>query len=90
MTEVVITSRFINETSVITSDKLYERIWKNVYNLAHVPTTGSSKHVPDSVIARYGKEIRTILIAPFLVVHHYDQERNACIVLGLMFQRQAY
>lgn len=89
MTSIILSDRFINDLSMVESDRVYQYIKDDVTRLEHIPHLGNSRDVPQSIKEAYGSDIRVIPVSPFLIVYEYDKQCDLCDVKGLIPQRQA-
>jgi plasmid stabilization system protein ParE len=80
--KVRLTEDFINDLSLIYSEKLFEQIVDILHGLQHFPDMGSAD-VRSSLIKRFGSGIRKIGVSTFVII--YRHTGNSIEVLALVY-----
>ena len=65
-------------------DRVFEKIVQAARNVADFPEMGSPL-VRESIVKRYGEELRQIPASTFLIVYRYVYGENAGDVLALVY-----
>ena len=57
-------------------------------SLAVIPEMGS-KNLPESIISKYGDDVRKLVVPPFLVLYELLED-DRVLILGVMHNQAAY
>ena len=77
-----ISDEFVYGLASVYSDRVLEQIRKNVEMLADLPEIGSA-NVRPSLVERYGKGIRKLVVSTFVIEYRY--ENGVVDVLSLVY-----
>lgn len=86
MNEVVFADEFIDALAGVTSDRIYRRVLAVVSSLAAMPELGSPDVRP-SIVARFGANVRKLVVGPFDIFYIYDARAGEIHVDALVHQR---
>ena len=87
MYEIRYTEAFIEDAASVSLESKRHEIRRRVEQLASFPEMGSA-NLPESIRARYGSDVRKLVVNPFLVI--YEVSDDAVEMLGIVHQRAAW
>ena len=88
MPELRYTEQFIEDASSIRLDSKRREVRRRIEQLLDFPEIGSA-NLPDSIVKRFGSDVRKLIIDPFIVVYEFDRTADAVNILALIHQRAA-
>ncbi|MEG1561338.1 MAG: hypothetical protein RR323_02920 [Raoultibacter sp.] len=86
--ELRITAEFVEDTTHIYSERVFNRVYDDIDKLRFVSELGS-RNVPSSVLQRYGEKARKLVMSSFDIIYTYDKSANIIEVKALVHQRNA-
>ena len=89
MPEIRYAEQFIADAQSIRLASKREEVKRRVEQLADFPEIGSA-NLSESIVERYGPNVRKLVVNPFLVVYEIDAPADAVNVLALIHQRAAW
>lgn len=88
MADLVVTENFENGLQKIYSNKLLDKIQNALKQIQTIPDI-SAANVPDSILKKWGDNVRILPVNPFDIVYTYNRQDNLVIVHALIHQRIA-
>ncbi|MCH4213629.1 MAG: type II toxin-antitoxin system RelE/ParE family toxin [Atopobiaceae bacterium] len=66
----------------VSSDRILERLLESVHGLSVFPEMGS-RLIRETVIERFGEDIRKLVVSPFVIIYRYDG--NQVVLLDVLY-----
>ena len=89
MPKMIYSGRFIDDASLIWSDRVMSELFTILKNIEAFPEIGSS-NVPGSVKDEFGQNVRKVVVGPFDLVYEYEKSNDMVYVHALVHQRKAF
>ncbi len=88
MADIDFSEAFVEGMLKVRLESKRNEIFEKIELLAFVPEMGS-RILPESVVRRFGREVRKVVIDPFDIIYRYFPEEDLVFVEGLLCQREA-
>ena len=87
MNQIIYTDGFLEDMLQVQTQKLEDEIFDTIDLRPHIAIMGST-NLPDSIVMRYGANVRKLPIKPFDVIYEITDDEDF-VVLGMIHQRSA-
>ena len=88
MPEIRHTEQFIEDAKSIRLASKRQGVRRCIERLADLPEA-RSKRLPDSLVERYGANVRMLVVSSFVVAYEIDADADTVNTVGLIRQRAA-
>lgn len=88
MAEVLYADSFFEEMAQVETKRVRDNVMEATELLAVIPEMGST-NLPESIVSKYGHDVRKLVAPPFLVLYKLLDDDHV-LVLGVMHNRAAY
>lgn len=78
---------FVENMLKVRLESKRNEIYEKIELLAFAPEMGS-RILPESVVRRFGREVRKVVVDPFDIIYRYFPEEDLIFVEGLLYQRE--
>lgn len=89
MPKMIYSDRFIDDASLIWSDRVMSELFTILKNIEAFPEIGSS-NVPGSVKDEFGQNVRKVVVGPFDLVYEFAEESDTVYIHALVHQRKVF
>lgn len=86
MAQIAYAPDFVDDLARIELESKREDMFEGIELLATMPEIGS-KILADSIVERFGSDVRKLIVERFIVIYRYYPEQELVYVIGAFRQR---